>query len=156
MDALVVLPEWYHNTPDNDWAPTFTIATPFFVAAFAEASAKKTYNEIAPNILHSLKTNDVLMFDITLTSSVLHGNDEPGCVIKQRARVIHPLAVNLGPQEVVDVGEEGDSAFRREFRCNFSLSAFKYNEPFTLALVNIMAGLDDTEKDYDLEPSTFR
>jgi hypothetical protein len=156
MVDLVTAPEW-NRAPeaDNPWRPTFRIQTPFLMAAAAESLANKTYKPLTQSLIHELKTNNEVTFSATLTSEALGGNDNATCVIKQYGHVMQPTKETISGRDVVEIGD--DAAYRRTLQCSFSLNTFDYLSPFTFVLANIDFAYEvGQERDYDLDPSTFR
>lgn len=155
VTSLIRNPEWYKEPQaDNPWEPTFTIETPFFMAAFAKALANQRYKEISKEEMHELKNNATLTFLVTLISRAVSGNDGARCVLKQNGHVIQPTNVSIGFPDVTEMGEDAD--YRRSLTCDFSIHSFDYKAPFTLTLANIDTVQIGIERDYDIDPSTFR
>jgi hypothetical protein len=81
--------------------------------------------------------------------------EEGAPVLYRNGHVIQPTNLNLGNQDVTEIFEE--AVYRRYLNCDFSLKSFDYVAPFTFVLANVDTRFQvGIEKDYDLDPSTFR
>jgi hypothetical protein len=133
----------------NDSKQGLNLVTPFYIAAFTFANNKQSYSEATSSELLEMKHNSVLLVTAYAFSDSLTLNDGMVVVIKQDGHIIHPISSH---KDSVSVAPTADYMTNKSFE--FSLSSFRYNQPFTLILANMAPG--NTDSSWNVDPNTIR